>query len=218
MPEQLQRSICISKPSLFWASISLPLQAWPGILKSGEEVTGDAFQWETTCPSFCVLLREICYPGKSFLWMAIWLGQWSWAFLCLSAYWFQGSAGGGASCWRPLLLAETREALPSVGEHLCVCLMRTCWVLDRLCQGSDLSRLPPWEAVCHRCRQNYLLSGPPWKRLERSSAPWEGREQLQVRCSRDSVSHPCEQWGPWLGRLSSAESKGLSFWIRHCQA
>lgn len=27
---------------------------------------GDAFQWETTCPPFCVFPREIYCPGKSF--------------------------------------------------------------------------------------------------------------------------------------------------------
>lgn len=118
------------KNCLFGASLS----SFPGLTRQTGIWRGSYWWWETTCPPFCILLREIC-SGKSFLWMAIWLIKWSWASLCLNTHWFQGSvwgqnslslAGdGGVSRWQPLLLlSEPREAVPSACEHfrLCVCV------------------------------------------------------------------------------------------------
>lgn len=122
--------------------------------------------------TLCVPLREICCPGKSFLWMAICLLKWSWA-LCLCAHtgsrallgWNSLFLAGdaGASCWRP-------------SPHRVTWSHTVCWwalLQVGVCGGSswqtslkDLileSRLPPWSCVtvCHGYRQNHSCLNHP---------------------------------------------------------
>ena len=93
--------------------------------------------------TLCGLLREICCPGKSFLWMAIWLLKWSWAFLCLSAYGSRALLGVeqlDISRWGwSFLLAAPSPHSYMKPSGLLVSTSRV-WVCER-CSWQTLSRI-----------------------------------------------------------------------------
>lgn len=152
--------------------------------------------------TLCGLLREICCPGKSFLWMAIWLLKWSWAFLCLSAYGSRALLGVeqlDISRWGwSFLLAAPSPHRVTWSPAVCWWALRGCGsvsgVPDRLSQGSDLRVSSPTLRSCMTSmivswiRTQSLLFGPHCKRSDHSSSPWEGCEKPQMSCSRDSVT------------------------------
>lgn len=127
MLKQFQRYFCISKYISIWSQHVLSFPAWPGGLESRGEVVGAAFQWKATCPSFCVLLREICCSGRVSPHMAIRPPKRSQVSFCLPVHWFQGSAqrsnslspagDGGVSCW--WALREQHRLFPSRSMNVC---------------------------------------------------------------------------------------------------
>lgn len=66
MSNNSKSTFAFQKICLFWASISLPLGVWPGCLESGEEVMGDALQWEATCPRFVFPSEKSVVLGSLF--------------------------------------------------------------------------------------------------------------------------------------------------------
>lgn len=179
--------------------------------------------------TLCGLLREICCPGKSFLWMAIWLLKWSWAFLCLSAYGSRALLGVeqlDISRWGwSFLLAAPSPHRVTWSPAVCWWALRGCGsvsgVPDRLSQGSDLRVSSPTlrscMTVCHGYGHNHSCLDHTARGQTIPLLP-----EKDVRSPRWAVPEtqwlPCRAWGPWSGRPSSAEKKCLSCWIRHRRA